>query len=173
MGKSILATKLSKQLDCQYVDVSTLVKTKKLYDRVDEKRGTLVTNQRRLRAAMNVIISSNRKRPLVITTHYLGNYLPTRRVKYCFVLRLNPEKLRQRLVSRKWSRAKISENVEAELIGVCLSEAVGQLGGNRVHEIDTTGKASTRVLREITNLVGRKKTFTGNAGAIDWLRTYD
>jgi adenylate kinase len=172
VGKSIMAAKLSKHLDCRYVDISTLVKTKKLYDRVDKKRATLVANQRRLRTAINMIIRSNRNRPLVISTHYLGSYLPTKRVKYCFVLRLNPEKLRQRLASRKWSGPKIKENVEAELVGVCLSEAVGQLGYNRVHEIDTTGKSSTRLLREITDLVDGKKKFTGNAGAIDWLRTY-
>jgi adenylate kinase len=170
VGKSTIASKLSKHLDCRYVDISTLVKTKKLYDRVDKKRGTRVANQRRLRAAMTMIIQSNRKGPLVISTHYLGSYLPTRGVKYCFVLRLKPEKLRQRLVSRKWLRAKISENVEAELIGVCLSEAVGQLGRNRVHEIDTTEKSTARVLKEITDLIDGERKFTGNAGTIDWLR---
>jgi adenylate kinase len=172
VGKSIIAAKLSKHLDCRYVDISTLVKTKKLYDKVDERRGTLVASQRRLRAAINMIIQSNGKRPFVISTHYLGSYLSARRVRYCFVLRLNPEKLRQRLVSRKWSRAKINENVEAELIGVCLSEALGQLAHNRVHEIDTTGKSWTRVLKDITDLVDGKKKFTPNAGTIDWLRTY-
>jgi adenylate kinase len=172
VGKSIIGTKLAKHLDCRDVDISTLVKTKKLYDRVDKKRGTLVANQRRLKASINMIIRSRKNRPLVISTHYLGSYLPTKQVRYCFVLRLNPEKLRQRLVSRKWSRPKVSENVEAELIGVCLSEAVVQLGRTRVHEIDTTGKSLTRALREITDLVDGKKQFTGNAGSIDWLRTY-
>ncbi|HZF21794.1 MAG TPA: AAA family ATPase [Dongiaceae bacterium] len=33
VGKSILAAKLSKKLDCHHVDISTLVKTKKLYTR--------------------------------------------------------------------------------------------------------------------------------------------
>jgi len=120
-----------------------------------------------------MIIRSNNARPIVISTHYLGSYLPNRRVKYCFVLRLNPEKLRQRLVSRRWSESKIRENVEAELIGVCLSEAVGLLGRKRVHEIDTTGRSSTKALREITDLVIGEKQFTGNAGVVDWLETYD
>jgi len=173
VGKSILAAKLSKKLDCHHVDISTLVKTKRLYTRVDKKRRTLVADKRRLRLAMDKIIRVNKNRCIVISTHYVGDFLPTRQVKSCFVLRLNPEKLRRRLISRRWSRSKIRENVEAELIGVCLFEAVGLLGLKRVHEIDTTGKSSAKVLREVTNLLSRKKRDFGNAGVVDWLKTHD
>jgi adenylate kinase len=173
VGKSILAAKLSKKLDCLHVDISTLVKTKRLYTRVDKKRRTLVADERRLRLAMDKIIRVNKNRCIVISTHYLGNFLPTRQVKSCFVLRLNPEKLRRRLISRRWSRSKIRENVEAELIGVCLFEAVGLLGLKRVREIDTTGKSSAKVLGEVTNLLSRKKRDIGNAGVVDWLKTHD
>ena len=123
--------------------------------------------------AMDKIIRVNKNRCIVISTHYVGDFLPTRQVKSCFVLRLNPEKLRRRLISRRWSRSKIRENVEAELIGVCLFEAVGLLGLKRVHEIDTTGKSSAKVLREVTNLLSRKKRDFGNAGVVDWLKTHD
>lgn len=172
VGKSILAAKLSKKLDCLPVDVSTLVKSKRLYTKVDRKRRTVIADKRRLKSAIGKIIRENKNKHLVISTHYLGDYLPTRQVKSCFVLRLNPEKLRQRLVSRGWLRSKIRENVEAELIGVCLYEAVGLLGRRRVHEIDTTGKSSARVLREVTDLLGRKRDI-GNAGAVDWLEAHD
>ena len=173
VGKSILASKLSKKLDCQQVDISTLVRTKELYTRVDKKRRTLVADERRLTSAVSKIIHENKNRCLVISTHFLGGYLPTRQVKYCFVLRLHPEKLRKRLASRRWSPSKIRENVEAELIGVCQFEAVALLGRKRVHEIDTTGKSSNRVLREVSNLVDGKKKDIGNAGVVDWLETYD
>ena len=173
VGKSILASKLSKKLDCQQVDISTLVKTKELYTRVDKKRRTLVADERRLTSAVSKIIHENKNRCLVISTHFLGGYLPTRQVKYCFVLRLHPEKLRERLALRRWSPSKIRENVEAELIGVCQFEAVALLGRKRVHEIDTTGKSSNRVLREVSNLVDGKKKDIGNAGVVDWLETYD
>ena len=173
VGKSILASKLSKKLDCQQVDISTLVRTKELYTRVDKKRRTLVADERRLTSAVSKIIHENKNRCLVISTHFLGGYLPTRQVKYCFVLRLHPEKLRERLALRRWSPSKIRENVEAELIGVCQFEAVALLGRKRVHEIDTTGKSSNRVLREVSNLVDGKKKDIGNAGVVDWLETYD
>jgi len=52
VGKSILASKLSKKLDCQQVDISTLVRTKKLYTRVDKKRRTMVADERRLKSAV-------------------------------------------------------------------------------------------------------------------------
>jgi len=173
VGKSILASKLSKKLDCQQVDISTLVRTKELYTRVDKKRRTLVADERRLTSAVSKIVHENNNRCLVISTHFLGGYLPTRQVKYCFVLRLHPEKLRKRLASRRWSPSKIRENVEAELIGVCQFEAVALLGRKRVHEIDTTGKSSNKVLREVSNLVDGKKKDIGNAGVVDWLETYD
>src|SRR5437870_8858214 len=173
VGKSILASKLSKKLDCQQVDISTRVNTKELYTSVDKKRRTLVADERRLTSAVSKIIHENKNRCLVISTHFLGGYLPTRQVKYCFVLRLHPEKLRERLALRRWSPSKIRENVEAELIGVCQFEAVALLGRKRVHEVDTTGKSSNKVLREVSNLVDGKKKDIGNAGVVDWLETYD
>src|SRR5436309_14676335 len=173
VGKSILASKLSKKLDCQQVDISTLVKKKELYTRVDKKRRTLVAGERRLTSAVSKIIHENNNRGLVISTHFLGGYLPTRQVKYCFVLRLHPEKLRKRLASRRWSPSKIRENVEAELMGVCQFEAVALLGRKGVHEIDTTGKSSNRVLREDRTSGDGKKKGVGNAGVVDWLETYD
>jgi len=173
VGKSILASKLSKKLDCQHVDISTLVRRKKLYTRVDKKRRTLIANERRLKSAVNNLIREDNNRCLVISTHFLGGYLPISLVKYCFVLRLSPEKLRKRLVLRRWSRSKIRENVEAELIGVCQFEAIALLGRKKVHEVDTTGKSSTKVLGEVSNLVDGKKKDIGNAGVVDWLETYD
>ena len=51
----------------------------------------LIADERRLKSAVNNLIREDNNRCLVISTHFLGGYLPISLVKYCFVLRLSPE----------------------------------------------------------------------------------
>jgi len=53
------------------------------------------------------------------------------------VLRVRPEILEKRLRARKYSEAKIRENLEAEAIGVCSMEAYEKYGEN-VIELDVS-----------------------------------
>lgn len=61
------------------------------------------------------------------------------------VLRTHPDELRRRLEARGYHHSKICENVEAEAMGLIVSEAVSIHGVEKVVEIDTTGKAVDEV----------------------------
>ena len=62
-------------------------------------------------------------------SHYAG-------AEGAVVLRCAPSVLEKRLEARRWSREKIRENVQAEVLDVILVEAAESLGW--VREIDTT-----------------------------------
>ncbi len=82
------------------------------------------------------------------------------------VLRCNPLVIKERLIKRGWSKEKVMENVEAELIDVILVEAIENCG--EVYEVDTTDmdvKEVADVVEEI--LAGKGDKY--KPGSVDWL----
>ena len=60
----------------------------------------------------------------VIFDSHIAHLLPTKMIKVCIVLTCsNLKELQRRLKRRKYSKAKIKENLEAEIFQVCLEEA--------------------------------------------------
>ncbi len=74
---------------------------------------------------------------LVIDSH-LSHYLPKEKVKLCVICKCDVKELRKRLKKRGYAKAKIEENVEAEIMDVCLNEAKEE--GHRIKIIDTSPK---------------------------------
>ena len=73
----------------------------------------------------------------------------------------------EELEARGYSEGKIRENVEAEMVDVCLVEAQGALGPERVCEIDTTDRTPDEVVEEIASIIrGRKPCVCCR---VDWL----
>ena len=64
----------------------------------------------------------------VVHGHLLPHVLRKGEVELVAVLRCEPSVLRGRLFKRGYPQAKVTENVEAELIGVLLDECVARFG---------------------------------------------
>lgn len=99
-----------------------------------------------------------------------GHYSHLLRAKTAIVLRCRPKVLIGRLQARRWRKAKISENAEAEALGVITAESLRIHGNNNVFEIDTTAKsarATAKAARAI--LAGNRRAIAaGRAGKIDY-----
>jgi len=97
---------------------------------------------------------------------HLSHHMPADVV---IVLRANPRVIAERLEGRGYSREKLGENVEAELVDVVLVEALENNG--HVIEVDTTGKAPEDVVEEIIELLrsGTKR----RVGIVDWSDVFD
>jgi adenylate kinase len=85
------------------------------------------------------------------------------------VLRANPKLIAGRLKERGYSKEKLGENVEAELVDVILVEALEE--NENVIEVDTTGKTPEEVVEEILDLI--QKGVRRRAGIVDWSEVYD
>ena len=124
-GKTVVAKRIAKQKHYAYLDVKTLIKNFKLNKKYDRKRKTWLVDVDRLNKALVSVVAAAKiakAKGIVIDSH-LAHYLPKRYVDLCIVTRTEPKKLYPRLKKRKYSKLKIDENMEAEIMQVILEEA--------------------------------------------------
>jgi adenylate kinase len=113
----------------------------------------------------------------VLFGHLLPHVLRKSEAGFVVVLRCEPSVLRERLAGRGYPQAKVTENVEAELIGVVLDECLRRFGSALVREYDATSASPRAVAMAI---VRDAKAATAHgmraAGAprawIDWTLDY-
>ncbi len=124
-GKTVVAKKLAKKNDYKYIDVKRLVKNFKLGTRYDRKRKSVVVDINKLNKVLIGIIKLAKRQKIkgIVIDSHLAHYLPKEYVDVCIVTRTDPKKLYVRLKKRDYSKAKIDENMEAEIMQVILEEA--------------------------------------------------
>jgi adenylate kinase len=142
-GKSRIAELLGKKLGWHVLHLSSFVKEKNLYSGWDRTRKCWIVDEEKLKAEIAKIKEKN----LIIEGHF-AHILPSDIV---IVLRLAQKKLTKRLQRRGWSKAKITENIEAEIMGICLIEAKEL--NKKVFEIDTTDKPVSQIINNIIKII--------------------
>jgi len=104
---------------------------------------------------------------LIVEGHYAVHVVPPKRASLVFVLRRDPRDLKRILKSRGYNEEKIKENLAAEILDVCLFDAVNIFGEDKVSEVDVTAKSPHEVIEEILSVInGEKKP---KVGIVDWL----
>jgi len=165
-GKSIFARALAKKLGAQVVDLNALISRKKIYTL--DPDGTKVADLPKMRREFARVVRASRGP--VVAEGLLAHLLPKRYLTHIVVLRTRPRILERRLRTRKYSKTKTRENVEAEALDVILWEAVQIHGINRVYEIDTTRlKPGTAVKLFLDALTGK---ISLKPGKVNWLEEY-
>ena len=122
-GKTTYAMKLAKEKKYEYVDVIALIKNERLTLGYDKKLKSLIADVPKLVKRLEGLIKTSKAKGVVIDSH-LSHYLSPKLVDQCIIMKTPIPKLRQRLKKRKYSLAKIQENVDAENFDVCYNEAV-------------------------------------------------
>lgn len=88
-------------------------------------------------------------------------------VDVVIILRCDPLILKKRLSAKKWSDAKIKENVGAEILDVIKVEAYEM--AENVYEVDTTNKTEEEVADAIEGVINGDY----EEPHIDWLSRYE
>jgi len=83
------------------------------------------------------------------------------------VLRCHPQQLKEQMQRRGFKGTKLWENLAAEILDVCLYDAIMNLGIEKVCEIDTTNKTVEDTVNEIQSILDGQRTCT--VGITDWL----
>jgi adenylate kinase len=124
-GKTTYAKKLSKEKKYLYFDIGIFVKKYKIYDSYDRSLKTYIVNVDELVEILIDLIKGFREEGWkgVVFDGHLSHYLPSKFVDVVFVVRCDVKTLRKRLIKRKYSKKKIEENIEAEIMETCLIEA--------------------------------------------------
>ncbi len=155
VGKTTVARLISIELGLPLLELGEFAKQFK----VDEYKDSAVVDMYRLEHELCDNVLPNQK-DIIIESHLLCNLsLPLDAV---FVLRLHPDELKKRLMSRGWDPDKVSVNVEAELLDYCLINA--EENYDNVFQIDTTGKSPKQVVDQIINVLNRR----GKPDDVDW-----
>ena len=165
VGKTTIASLLSERLKGVHVNLSELALAEGLVTGYDCMRETSIVDLGRTTTRLMEIIEEGQD-PLVIEGHFSQDIVSPESVSNVFVLRRAPWRLKDELESRGYSPEKVKENVEAELLDVCLVEAVEAYGKEKVCEFDTTGFEANEVIETITSVLrGERLCEIG----IDWL----
>ena len=152
-GKSTVAKLLAKRTGWRCVDLNREIVRNGLYSGYDHKRRSYITDMRRVTIFIRKLVHG--ERPVIIEGH-LSHNLPKEMVDKVFVLRCRTDVLRKRLERKRWPKAKIDENVEAEMIGLIAWEAKKKHA--HVVELDITR------LSPLTIAVKMEKSLKGRAG---------
>jgi adenylate kinase len=144
VGKTVLSKKLAKATGYKLLELNKEIKKKRLYDSFDRKRRCYVVDVKKLKKSTRI-----KDKNIIIDSH-LSHYLKSDIV---IVLRCKPDILKKRMKKKGWSKEKIRENFEAELIGLISWEA-RQMNKN-VFDVNTGSKALNR-LKQIINGKGNR-----------------
>ena len=166
VGKTSISRLLASNLDAVHVNLAELVEGERLISGVDKARGTLIADTHRVSKRVQEIIKSS-ECDVVVDGHFAVDVVPTKAVHKVFVLRRDPRKLKGVMENRGYKESKLWENLAAEILDVCLWDAVSACGSDKVCEIDVSGKRIREVVKEmILMLEGKKKC---RMGIVDWL----
>ena len=171
VGKTSVAQALTAKLEGLYVNLTELAVNEKLVLGEDTTRKTLVVNEKKMSTKIRSIIEEGKCPSIIVDGHYAVNVVPEKLVSNVFVLRRNPVELRRLMEQQGYSGTKLWENLAAEILDVCLVDALNVCGREKVCEVDTSGKSVEEVVSEILSfLEGKKKC---GVGIVDWIGTLE
>lgn len=166
VGKTTVAHKLASKLDALYISITELVKKQKLITGIDENRQTLIADTKKVSKQLQEILA-NTEGSIIIEGHYAVDVVPKKDVNTVFVLRRDPRELKSALENRGYDEKKLWENLAAEILDVCLWDALSACGVDKVCEIDVSGKTVEAVVEEIMMVLEKRKEC--RHGIVDWL----
>jgi len=166
VGKTTVSETLAHELSGAHIELSRLAFQENLVAEKDVERDTTVIDQEAMRRRLTTLIAES-DRPLIIDGHYATDLVDKKTTDHVFILRKSPWTLKVVLESRGYGREKVRENVEAELLGVVLEDALRTQEHRKICEVDTTEMETMDVVREILDVLkGRREH---RFGEIDWM----
>lgn len=165
-GKTTTSCLLARELHAVYINPTSLLRHQGIDYAYDENRKTRVVSLKRLRNAL-CEKAARLDHGLVIDSHIALETDPQLKIIRAIVLRCDPIVLERRLDRKRWVKSKIGENLLAEILDICLWDAVDAYGWNRILEIDTTRKSTRWVVQLVTKDLERKRI--QEQPQVDWL----
>jgi adenylate kinase len=166
VGKTAVSSLLASKLDAVHVNLTELVERERLTSGIDKVRKTLIADTDRVSKRVQEILRVS-QRDVIIDGHYAVDVVPAKDVHVVFVLRRNPEELKGLMKDRGFKGRKLWENLAAEILDVCLWDAVSACGTEKVCEIDVSGKRVEDIVESmLLMLEGKRKC---RVGIVDWL----
>ncbi|MCK4952248.1 adenylate kinase family protein [Candidatus Bathyarchaeota archaeon] len=166
MGKTTFSRLLALKLSMKHIDLGELVKRENLICGMDEVRGTLIMDSEKVTERLNKLVSESNQ-DVLIDGHYAVDVVVADTVFMVFVLRRAPDELKEFMEKRGFTEGELWENLAAEILDVCLFDAVKVCGFDKVCEIDMSGKEIKEGVEEAISILKEKRQC--QVGIVDWL----
>ncbi|MSR86346.1 AAA family ATPase [Candidatus Woesearchaeota archaeon] len=151
-GKTSLAKAIAKKLKMTYLDVNTVIQDYKLREKYERKRQTYVVDEKKLSKILIKLIKVHKD--LIIDSH-LSHFIPKKHVDICIITKTDLKVLKKRLEKRKYNKAKVKENLDAEIFEICHTEAQDQ--GHNIILVDTTKNSINKCLSLLKDEINENK----------------
>jgi adenylate kinase len=156
----------SRKQKYKLIVLNKLAEKKKAYIGFDEARRAKIVKMGELKKEVKLLTKQHTN--MVLEGHFSHMF----HADIVIVLRCKPTVLERRLRKKyKWP-TKITENVEAEMIGLITDEALPLHAPGSIFEIDTTKRTARQTAKTIEKIVKNEgyARVKQMAGKIDWLR---
>ncbi|MCK4933673.1 adenylate kinase family protein [Candidatus Bathyarchaeota archaeon] len=166
VGKTSISEGLAHRLNGVNINLSELVRHEGLSCGFDERRGTMIADMEKVSGRVREIIQES-DRWIIVDGHFAMDVVPVENVFLTFVLRREPDELREVLSKRGFENRKVTENVAAEILDVCLFDAVEAYGKRKVCEVDISQRSESEIVEEVIQIINGQKEC--RIGKVDWL----
>jgi adenylate kinase len=120
-GKTTLAKRLSKDMNVIMLNGNDIIKRYGLSEGYDKKRDCIIVSHKKF--SDSVLKECKDSKKIYIIDSHLSHHIPPKKVAICIICKTPLKELEKRLQKRKYDSAKIRENLDAEIMEVCLTEA--------------------------------------------------
>jgi adenylate kinase len=166
VGKSLFSKRLASEIGATPIDVGKVALQEGFVVGTDVQRRSKIVDMKALSKWVRSLLHEV-KGPVILEGHYVSAVVPNHLADLVIVLRCDPKELMKRLRRRRISRKKVYENVAAEVLDVCLVNALESFDKKKVCEIDTTRRTLNSIIREAKEVVDGRIAPT--FGKVDWL----
>jgi adenylate kinase len=167
VGKTVTARLLTSKLGALYIDLTDFALRNNLVLGKDEKRNTFIIDEKKMRRRISQIIRKTEKNEIVVDGHYAVQVVSQKLVTLVFVLRRDPVELRKLMEKRGYPEPKLIENLAAEILDVCLVDALNAGYEGRTCELNVTGKKTEEIVEAMLELMADPSKCC--VGVVDWL----
>ena len=171
-GKTSVAKELSNLISGRIISLNELAISEDFSFEYDEDRKTLIVDFKIfLPYVLKKIKKIKKINPsfLIIESHF-SDIIPNKIVDYIFILRCYPDELVNRLKEKNYNSKKITENIQAEILGNCVNYFIKKKTKKPLFEIDTTHLTIESVAKTIKRIItGKENLQNYYIGKIDWL----
>jgi len=171
-GKTVITRKVSEKIGAKAISLSEFAVKNNLILSFDSKRDTYVIDEDKIVPEIINLIEKSRNQGIsnLIIEGHLTDIIPEEYIDLVIVLRCDPDILYKRLKSRGYSKEKVVENVQSEILGNCANFFVEKEMKKPLLEIDTSADEIDYLVNVIADIISREKNITKYAlGKIDWL----
>jgi adenylate kinase len=144
-GKTTLAKLIEENIHFKRLDVNKFIEQKHLCDDYDKERNCKIIDTEKFNKEIIKIIQET-KENIIIDSHF-SHVIPKEHVDLCIITKCDLKVLKERLEARKYSEAKVRENLDAEIFDNCLTQAEEQ--GQNILIIDTTKGVDEEVIERV------------------------